>query len=90
MNSNKNTKDSYNKVISKGKSIIIGERTIYPIIMVSTYEVADKYFYESITPLALAVIEPEQKYFVALDEENVKIRELLSEEGLWDELEIEY
>ena len=82
----KDQKYSIDKEIIKGKSIEIGNRTIYPVIMFSTIEFSDKFTYESITPFALAVIESEQKYFISLDEENEEIKELLSEDQLWNKL----
>jgi hypothetical protein len=86
MDSAKEQELSIEKVISKGRSIEIGNRVIFPVIMLSTIEVGDKFTYESITPFALAVIEGDQKYFIPLDEENEKIKEILSEDGLWKEL----
>ncbi len=78
-----------NKSIIKGESIKIGSRTIYPVIAFSTIEFDDKFIYDSITPFALAVIEPDQKYFISLDEENEEIKELLSKDELWKELGLE-
>lgn len=80
---------SIDKVITKSKSIKIGNRVIYPVIMFSTIEFNDKFTYESITPFALAVIEGDQRYFIPLDEENEKIKELLSEDLLWKDLGLE-
>ncbi len=85
----KDEKVSIDKVITKGKPTRIGDRTIYPVIMFSTMEFSDKFTYESITPFALAVIEPGERYFISLDEENEKIKELLSEDQLWNELGLE-
>jgi hypothetical protein len=85
----KDTEGSVDKVITRGKPVKIENRTIYPVIMFSTIEFKDKFTYESITPFALAVIEADRKYFIPLDEENEKIKELLSEDGLWKELGLE-
>ena len=83
-----NQKRSYNKSIKKGRSTKIGDKTIYPLIIVTSFEIKDKLIYESFTPFALAVIESDQKYFISLDEENQEISEIISKESLWDELEI--
>ena len=85
----KNQKSSYHKSIKTGKSKKIGNRTIYPVIIVTSLKIEDKMLYEGITPFALAVIEPDQRYFVSLDEENQEIAELISDESLWDELELD-
>jgi len=83
-----NQKSSYHKSIKKGKYVKIGSRTIYPLMIVTSFEIKDKMIFESITPFALAVIESDQKYFISLDEENQDISEIISKESLWDELEI--
>ncbi len=85
----KDTEGSIHKVITKGKPAKIGNRTIYPVIMFSTIEFKDKFTYESITPFALAVIEPDRKYFISLDEENEEIKELLCDDELWSKLGLE-
>ncbi len=84
-----NEEVSIDKAITKGKSIKVGNRIIYPVIMFSTMEFEGKFTYESITPFALAVIEQDEKYFISLDEENEKIKELLSEDELWSKLGLE-
>jgi hypothetical protein len=84
----KNQKSSYNRSIKKGGPKKIGNRTIYPVIIVTSLEIEDKIIYEGITPFALAVIEPDKKYFISLEEENQEIAKLISKESLWDELEI--
>lgn len=84
----KNQKSSYYRSIKKGEPKKIGNRTIYPVIIVTSLEIEDKIIYEGITPFALAVIEPDQKYFISLEEENQEIAQLISKESLWDELEI--
>lgn len=80
---------SIEKAITKGKVIKVGDRTIYPVIIFSTVEFKDKFTYESITPFALAVIEPDRKYFISLDEENEEIMELLCDDELWSKLGLE-
>jgi hypothetical protein len=77
---------SFQKDIMKGKSIEVEGRTIYPVIQVLTLEVNDKFVYEYITPLAIAVIESDNRYFISFDEENQDLTELLNEDGIWDEL----
>lgn len=84
----KNQKSSFHKSIKKGKSKKIGNRTIYPVIIVTSLKIEDNIIYEGITPFALAVIEADQKYFISLDEDNQEISELISKDSLWDELEI--
>ena len=81
-------KGSYQQSIKKGQSKMVGNRTIYPVMIVTSLEIEDKIIYEGITPFALAVIEPDQKYFISLDEENQEIANLINKDSLWDELEI--
>lgn len=76
----------YKKVISKGKPLKIGERIIYPLAQVLTFEVEDKFISESIIPFAIAVLEPENKYIIPFDEENEEINKIIDNEGIWDEL----
>ena len=66
------------KVKEVGKMFQIGERTFYPIIEISTVEMETS-FAESISPLAVVVIEPLKKYILPLTEDEVdseEIREL--------------
>jgi hypothetical protein len=66
------------KVKEVGKMFQIGERTFYPIIEISTVEMETS-FTESISPLAVVVIEPLKKYILPLTEDEVdseEIREL--------------
>ena len=79
-------KIEYNKIISKGKPIKIGERIIYPIAQILTFEIEDKFISESIIPFAIAVIEPDNKYLISFDEENEEINELINKDGIWEEL----
>lgn len=82
----KNLEDYLKKDISKGKPIKVDNRTIYPIIQVLSIEIEDKFRYESLLPIAIAVIESENKYLISLDEENKEITQLLDNENIWDEL----
>lgn len=77
---------SYQKNIIKGKPIIVADRTIYPIIRVLTVEYQDQYIYENILPIAVAVVEYDNRYLVYLDEENQDIKQLIDEDDLWDDL----
>lgn len=79
---------SYNKEIVKGIPIKIAGRTIHPVIQLLTFEMSDKFWCESITPIAIAVIESDDKYFISLFEEDDEVNELLKKDGLWDELGI--
>ena len=81
--------DNFQEEIVKGKAIKIDERTIYPIIQVTTLELQGKFRFESISPIAIAIIESDNRYFIPFDEENDEINELLKREELWDELGIE-
>lgn len=82
-------KIEYNKIISKGKPIKIGERIIYPIAQILTFEIGDKLISESIVPFAIAVVEPENKYIIPLDKENDEINKLINKKGIWKELGLE-
>jgi hypothetical protein len=63
------------KVKEVGKMFQIGERTFYPIIEISTVEMETS-FAESISPLALVVIEPSKKYILPLTEDEVSSEEI--------------
>jgi hypothetical protein len=82
-------KSSYDKTITTGKPFIVGDKKIYPIIILSSFSLDDRFIYESITPLALAVIDSDQKYFVSLDEENEEINVFLDNDDLWKRLGLE-
>ena len=58
------------KDIEVGKSIEIGERTIYPIVEVGKLK-GPSYEFMSIVPIALVVVEGENKYMFALNEKEV-------------------
>jgi uncharacterized spore protein YtfJ len=58
------------KEIKVGKPIEIGERTIYPLVEVN--ELKDpSYEFMSIIPIALVVVEGENKYMLTLDEDKI-------------------
>jgi|APFre7841882630_1041343.scaffolds.fasta_scaffold24533_3 uncharacterized spore protein YtfJ len=63
------------KDIEVGKPIEIGERTIYPIVEVGESK-GPSYEFMSIVPIALVVVEGENKYMFALNEKEVS-RELM-------------
>jgi uncharacterized spore protein YtfJ len=58
------------KDIEVGKPIEIGERTIYPLVEVSELK-GPSYEFMSIVPIALVVVEGENKYILALNEKEV-------------------
>lgn len=64
------------KVTKVGKVFELGERTIYPIVEVSTHE-SENGFYESLTPTALVVVEPVKKYILPLTEDEIDIDEII-------------
>lgn len=84
-----NWNNNFQKEIIKGKPIKVNQRTIYPVIQINYITIKDIFWFESVTPIAIAVIEPDEKYFVPLNEEENRINELLENDGLWDELGID-
>lgn len=48
-----------------GKKFEIDERTFYPVVEVSTFE-GESSFAESITPIAMVVVEPSKNYIITL------------------------
>jgi uncharacterized spore protein YtfJ len=58
------------KDIEVGKPIEIDERTIYPLVEVSELK-GPSYEFMSIVPIALVVVEGENKYILALNEKEV-------------------
>ncbi len=69
------------KKILKGEALRIGDRVIYPVIQVSTLEFEDKFWFESITPIAMAVLEVDKKYLISLcDEESEEYQSIKLEE----------
>lgn len=85
----KSWNNNFQKEIIKGKPIKINQRTIYPVIQINYITIKDIFWFESVTPIAIAVIEPDEKYIVPLNEEENRINELLEDNGLWDELGID-
>ena len=59
-----------------GKMFQVGERIFYPIVEISTVEM-EKSFAESISPIALVVVEPLKKYILPLTEEEVDSEEII-------------
>jgi hypothetical protein len=71
----------FEKKILKGEALRIGDRVIYPVIQVSTLEFDDKFWFESITPIAIAVSEVDKKYLISLcDEESEEYQSIKLEE----------
>ena len=65
------------KVKEVGKIFMIGERTFYSIVQISTVEMENS-FSESISPVALVVVEPSKKYILPLTEDEVDTEEIIS------------
>ena len=59
-----------------GKMFQIGERIFYPIVEISTVEMENS-FAESISPIALVVVEHLKKYILPLTEEEVNSEEII-------------
>lgn len=57
----------FHERIVKGKALKIGERTLYPVIQILCME-NGKFWFESILPLALAVVDSDTKYLIPLTE----------------------
>ncbi|MGB7968897.1 MAG: hypothetical protein WCF28_04915 [Methanobacterium sp.] len=64
------------KVKEVGKMFQIGERTFYPIVEISTVEMETS-FAESISPIALVIVEPLKKYILPLTEDEVDSDEII-------------
>jgi hypothetical protein len=64
-------------VMEVGKIFDIGERTFYSIVQISTIEMENS-FSESISPVALVVVEPSKKYILPLTEEDVDTEKIIS------------
>jgi hypothetical protein len=63
---------------SVGEVLKISDRTLYPVFQVSTLNRNGKRFFGVwISPLALVVVEPTQKYAVSLTGEAVTLDRLL-------------
>ncbi len=72
------------KKILKGAALKIGNRTIYPVIQVSTLEFEDKFWYESIIPIAIAVLEADNKYLIPLNDEETAEYQSIKLEEIFD------
>jgi len=64
------------KIKEVGKMFQIGERIFYPIIEISTVEMETS-FAESISPIALVVVEQLRKYILPLTEDEVNSEEII-------------
>ncbi len=63
---------------SVGEVLKIGDRTLYPVIQVSTLNRNGKGFFGVwISPLAIVVVEPTQKYAISLTSEAITLDQLL-------------
>jgi hypothetical protein len=70
--------DSKTKNVTEvGKIFEIGERTFYSIVQISTVEMENS-FAESISPVALVVVEPSKKYILPLTEDEVDTEKIIS------------
>ena len=65
------------KVKEVGKMFQVGERFFYPIIEISTIEMETS-FAESISPIAVVVVEPLKKYILPLTEDEVDSEEIIN------------
>jgi hypothetical protein len=72
------------KKILKGNALRIGDRIIYPMIQVSTLEFEDKFWFESITPIAIAVLEKNNKYLISLTDEESEEYQSLELDEIFD------
>jgi len=70
--------DSKTKNVKEvGKIFEIGERTFYPIIQIATIDM-DNAFAESISPVALVIVEPLKKYILPLTEDELDSEEIIN------------
>jgi len=60
-----------------GKIFEIGDRTFYSIVQISTIDMENS-FAESISPLALVVVEPSKKYILPLTEDEIDTEKIIS------------
>lgn len=56
--------------IIKGTPIKLESRTFYPIIQISKITIEGEFYFKSILPIAIAVLEPTEKYIISLKESN--------------------
>ena len=59
-----------------GKTFEVDNKIFYPVVMISTIE-GDSYFAESITPLAMIIVEPSKKYLLPLSDDELDYDEKL-------------
>jgi hypothetical protein len=70
--------EEFETVTSVGEAIRVGDRTIYPMIQVSTLDGAARgYFVASMSLLAIVVVEPTRKYAFSLTGETVALDQFL-------------
>lgn len=60
-----------------GKIFEIGDRTFYPIIEISTIEMGNS-FSESISPIAMVVVEPSKQYILPLTNDEFDSEEIIN------------
>ena len=65
------------KVKEVGKMFQIGERIFYPIVEISTVEMNTS-FAESISPIAVVIMEPLKKYILPLTEDEIDSEEIIA------------
>ena len=60
------------------EAIKIGDRTIYPVIRVSTSGIDGQNFFGArISPIAIVVVEPTRDYVISLTDETITLDQLL-------------
>jgi len=70
--------DNITKETSIGGAITLGNRTIYPIIEVSTIIGKSKIFFGRwITPIALVIVELTQVYVFSLSSQTITLKQLI-------------
>lgn len=61
-----------------GEALKIGDRTLYPVIQVSTLNRKGQNFFGAwVSPLAMVVVEPTQEYAIPLTDETITLEQLL-------------
>ncbi|MCP8304114.1 MAG: hypothetical protein H3Z50_01375 [archaeon] len=61
-----------------GEALKIGDRTLYPVIRVSTIKREGEGFFGAwVSPLAMVVVEPAQEYAIPLTDETITLEKLL-------------
>jgi len=79
----------FEKKILKGKPIIVADRTIYPVVQVSTLEIEGIFWFETIIPLAMAILDTGGKYLVPLGSEESEEYKKSEEYKIYQSLEID-